>query len=560
MVVPAGTDRSRWKLELPAADIVATASWEITENAGVAAACAAEGHVSVARPRSTTLSARHQVENWWNMLTQATCGDDRGDAHYPSFAMIAFDDFPQRLTRLADWSAPLASAFDRAGFSLYAVGGAIRDAILGIEPGDDFEIDFTTDARPDDIARLMTPLCGALWEQGRSFGTIGGVLRANGLRAEVTTFRSEEYVDHSRKPAVQWGDSLEADLSRRDFTINALALDVVHLAAAPEGVQTFFDYFGGFKDLHDAVLRTPIDPRVLFSDDPLRMLRAARFAARFNLSIHPDVEAAATSSADKLTIVSQERIRAELDLLMVTEQPSIGLDFIVRTGLADYFFPELPKLQLEQDPIHQHKDVLKHTWAVVDKASPRLTLRLAALFHDIGKPPTRAITPEGVTFRFHEVVGAKMTRKRMSALKYSHHMIDDVSALVELHLRFHTYKLGWSDAAVRRYVNDAGPLLEDLNELTRCDCTTRNWRKALELARRMDELEIRITELREQEDLDNQRPALDGAEVMALLDLRPSPVVGRAMKFLMEIRREEGEISKAEATHRLREWWSEQDQ
>jgi poly(A) polymerase len=470
----------------------------------------------------------------------------------------AFDDFPQRLARLAQWSAPLALAFDEAGFSLYAVGGSIRDAVLGIEPGDDFEIDYTTNARPDDIARLMKPLCAGLWEQGRSFGTIGGVLRANGLKAEVTTFRSEEYVDHSRKPAVQWGDSLEADLSRRDFTINALALDVVNLLAQPEGVQTFFDFFGGFADLHNRRLRTPIDPAILFSDDPLRMLRAARFAARFDLRIDPALEAAAKDMAEKLTIVSEERIRGELDLLMMTEQPSIGLDFIVRTGLAQYFLPELPMLRLEQDPIHHHKDVLKHTWAVVDRTSPRLTLRLAALFHDIGKPATRAITDEGVTFRFHEVVGAKMTRKRMTALKYSKNMIDDVSMLVELHLRFHTYKLGWSDAAVRRYVNDAGPLLDDLNELTRCDCTTRNWRKAVELSGRMDELEVRINELREQEDLHNQRPALDGVEVMGLLGLQPGPAVGRAMKFLMEIRREEGEITKTEATHRLREWWSEQ--
>ncbi len=472
--------------------------------------------------------------------------------------MNTSDDFPQRLARIAQWAAPLALAFDQAGFQLYAVGGAVRDAVLGVAPGADYEIDFTTDARPDDIARLMAPLCGGLWEQGRSFGTIGGVLRANGLTAEVTTFRSEEYVDHSRKPAVQWGDSLEADLSRRDFTINALALDVVNLMAQPDGVQTFFDYFGGFADLHDRRLHTPIDAGVLFTDDPLRMLRAARFAARFSLAIDPALETAATACSDKLGIVSEERIRAELDLLMMTEQPSIGLDFIVRTGLADHFLPELPMLQLEQDPIHQHKDVLKHTWAVVDKTSPQLTLRLAALFHDIGKPPTRAITPEGVTFRFHEVVGAKMTRKRMTALKYSKNMIDDVSTLVELHLRFHTYKLGWSDAAVRRYVHDAGDLLAELNELTRCDCTTRNWRKAAELSRRMDELEIRIGELREREDLDNQRPALDGSEVMTLLGLEPGPSVGRAMKFLMEIRREEGEITKAEATHRLREWWSEQ--
>ena len=404
----------------------------------------------------------------------------------------------------------------------------------------------------------MTPVCLALWEQGRAFGTIGGVIRENGVKAEITTFRSEEYVDHSRKPSVTWGDSLESDLSRRDFTINALALDVVALEAQTPEVQTLFDFYNGFDDLHERRLRTPIDPEVLFADDPLRMLRAARFAARFNLSIDPSIERAATLMAEKLTIVSSERIRGELDLLMMTERPSIGLDFIVRTGLADHFFPELPKLQLEQDPIHQHKDVLKHTWAVVDKTSPSLVLRLAALFHDIGKPPTRAITDEGVTFRFHEVVGAKMTRKRMVALKYSQEMIDDVATLVELHLRFHTYKMGWSDRAVRRYVRDAGALLDELNELTRCDCTTRNARKAQVLAARMDELERRIEELRELEDLSRLRPALDGVAVMEVLDIGPGRAVGRALDFLMEIRLDEGEISPEEAAARLREWWRTQ--
>ena len=473
--------------------------------------------------------------------------------------MTPLDDISQRLAGLAEWSQPLAAAFASAGFSLYAVGGSVRDALLGVRK-EEFEIDFTTNASPDDIARLMKPLCGGLWEQGREFGTIGGILKANGLQAEITTFRSEAYVDHSRKPAVEWGDSFEGDLSRRDFTINALALDVIGMqtAGADQSVfDYFYDFFGGLADLHNRRLRAPIDPMVLFSDDPLRMLRAARFASRFHLGIDPALEEAATALAEKITIVSEERIRGELDLLMVTEMPSFGLDFLVRTGLANHFFPELPKLQLEQDPIHHHKDVLKHTWAVVDKTSPRLVLRLAALFHDIGKPPTREITPDGVTFRFHEVVGAKMTRKRMTALKYSKQMIDDVSTLVELHLRFHTYKLGWSDAAVRRYVRDAGHLLEDLNELTRCDCTTRNARKAAELSRRMDDLEVRIEELRRQEDIDNQRPALDGAEVMALLGLSPGRAVGEALTFLLEIRHNEGEISKTEASFRLREWWEE---
>jgi len=283
----------------------------------------------------------------------------------------------------------------------------VRDAILGQERDEDFEIDFTTNARPDDIVALMTPLCTSLWEQGRAFGTIGGLLRTSGIKIEITTFRSEAYVDHSRKPAVEWGDSLEADLSRRDFTINALALDVVAIESATPGVQTLFDFYDGFNDLHERVLRTPIDPEILFSDDPLRMLRAARFAARFSLQIDSAIEAATIKMADRLTKVSPERIRGELDLLMMSDAPSVGLDFIVRTGLAEYFFPELPKLQLEQDPIHRHKDVLGHTWAVVDKTSPHLVLRLAALFHDIGKPATRAITEEGVTFRFHEVVAPR---------------------------------------------------------------------------------------------------------------------------------------------------------
>ena len=472
--------------------------------------------------------------------------------------MTSFEQVNDRLSELARLAAPLSRAFAGEGFSLYAVGGSVRDAILGVTRDDGFEIDFTTNARPDDIERLMSPLCTSLWEQGRAFGTIGGNLRENGVKVEITTFRSEAYVDHTRKPAVEWGDSLEADLSRRDFTINALALDVIALETQSPDVQVLFDFHNGFHDLHDRILRTPIDPQTLFSDDPLRMLRAARVAARFNMSIDPSIETAASEMAERLTKVSVERIRGELDLLMVTPSPSIGLDFIVRTGLADQFFPELPRLQLEQDPIHHHKDVLKHTWAVVDKTTAHLVLRLAALFHDIGKPNTRSISDEGVTFRFHEVVGAKMTRKRMAALKYSQDVIDDVATLVELHLRFHTYKLGWSDKAVRRYVRDAGPLLDELNELTRCDCTTRNARKAATLARRMDELEVRIAELRELEDLSRLRPALDGVAVMDVLGIAPGPVVGRALDFLMEIRLDEGEITPAEATVRLREWWGEQ--
>ena len=453
---------------------------------------------------------------------------------------------------------PLAERFAAAGHSLFAVGGAVRDALIGAPPRDEREIDFTTDARPEEITLLLAPLCSTLWEQGREFGTIGGILRATGLKAEVTTFRSESYAAHSRKPAVQWGDSLSEDLSRRDFTINAIALDVIALAEERPDTRALIDEHGGIADLFAHQLRTPAEPGGLFRDDPLRMLRAARFAARFALEIDPAIEEAARAEAPTLAKVSVERVRGELDLLLSTARPSIGLDFLVRTGVADQFLPELPALQLEQDPIHQHKDVLRHTMAVVDKASPDLTLRLAALLHDIGKPRTRAITDEGVTFRFHEVVGAKMASARLVALKYPQSTIDDVSDLVELHLRFHTYKLGWTDRAVRRYVRDAGPLLERLNELTRCDATTRNARKVATFARRMDELERRIVELEAQEDLRRLRPALDGNQVMAELGVAPGPVVGRALAHLMDIRLDEGEISLEDARARLLAWWAEQ--
>jgi poly(A) polymerase len=424
------------------------------------------------------------------------------------------------------------------------------------------DVDYTTNARPDDILRLLRPLCTATWEMGRAFGTIGGQLASTNRKVEITTFRSEAYSDESRKPEVIFGDDLMVDLLRRDFTINAMAFDVIE----PQLITPD----GALSDLNARTLRTPTDPRVLFTDDPLRMLRAARFMSRFDFDVDPDAEAAARDLAERLTIVSAERIRVELDLLMMTEKPSRGLDFIVRTGLAEYFLPELPGLALEQDPIHHHKDVLTHTYAVIEKVRrfteptesdpegrSNLVVRLAALFHDVGKPKTRAFTDKGVTFHGHDHVGARMTKKRMSALKYSQQMIDDVAKLVELHLRFHTYAMGWSDAAVRRYVRDADHLLEELNELTRCDCTTRNRRKAQELDRRMNELEARIAELREREDLDSQRPALSGDQVMSILGIPPSRAVGEALNFLLAIRHEEGEISQEEATSRLLAWWSE---
>ena len=452
-----------------------------------------------------------------------------------------------RLQRVIDLVAPVAAAFRDAGFELYAVGGCIRDAFLDIESRS-ADIDLTTNARPDDIERLLAPLCAATWDMGRNFGTLGGRLKGSDCIVEITTFRREIYRGDSRKPDVTFGDTLEEDLIRRDFTVNAMAFDVIN--------PGLIDPTGGASDLNARLLRAPMDPVVLFSEDPLRMLRAARFAARFAFAIDPALEAAALQLAERLSIVSPERIRGELDLLLVTEDPTPGLDFITRTGLAVYFLPELPSLALEQDPVHRHKDVLSHTYAVVAKATASdLTLRLACLLHDIGKPKTRAFTDGGVTFHGHDHVGARMTRKRMAALHYSQEMIDDVSKLVEMHLRFHTYQMGWTDSAVRRYVRDAGHLLAQLNELTRCDCTTRNKRKADELSKRMDSLEARIEQLRQQEDLDAQRPALDGVQIMELLEIGPSRAVGEALDFLMQIRLDEGEIDPADAARRLREWW-----
>ncbi len=355
----------------------------------------------------------------------------------------------------------------------------------------------------------------------------------------------------SRKPDVTFGDDIEQDLSRRDFTINALALRLPDMELV--------DPFAGLADLASGRLRTPLDPEISFGDDPLRMLRAARFMARFSLKPDPALESAVEAMHERLSIVSRERIRDELDKIMVLDTPSEALWFVVRTGLAADFLPELPGLALEQDPIHRHKDVLAHTLAVVDKTSADRVLRLAALFHDVGKPRTRAITDGGVSFHHHEVVGARMTRTRMEALRYSADDVNTVVRLVELHLRFHTYRLGWTDKAVRRYVRDAGDHLERLNELTRCDCTTRNASKARALARRMDELEARITELGEEEELRALRPDLTGNQVMELLEVGPGPVVGRALAFLMELRLDEGPLGEEEAGRRLLEWWRAQD-
>ncbi|HEV3211755.1 MAG TPA: CCA tRNA nucleotidyltransferase [Acidimicrobiales bacterium] len=459
---------------------------------------------------------------------------------------MAAPGVPPRLRSLLAAAAPLAEAFARAGFHVYLVGGSVRDALVGDVDLGAIDLDLTTDARPDDVLALVRGVADQVWEQGRAFGTIG--VRHDGRTFEITTHRAEIYRADSRKPTVTFGDDVEVDLSRRDFTINAMALDLASLR--------LIDPFGGAADLAQRRLATPLDPEVSFGDDPLRMLRAARFLARFELVADDALVKAATDLAPRLAIVSAERIRDELDRIVVLEVPSVALWFLVRTGLAAHFLPELEALALEQDPIHRHKDVLAHTLAVVDKTSRDRLLRLAALFHDVGKPKTRAIGPDGVSFHHHEVVGARMTRARMEQLRYPTEDVDTVARLVELHLRFHTYKMGWTDRAIRRYVRDAGEHLARLNELTRCDCTTRNARRARELAARMDDLEARIAELREREALDAMRPELDGVAVMARLGIPPGREVGEALAFLLELRLDEGLLGEEEAGRRLDAWWA----
>jgi len=451
------------------------------------------------------------------------------------------------LQPIIDEAAPLAERFAAAGFALYLVGGIVRDLLVGRELAGHLDVDLTTDARPEDIKRIVSGWADSVWTQGERFGTIG--LKRGERAFEITTHRADAYQPDSRKPDVVFADRIEADLSRRDFTVNAMAIDL-------EGIQ-LVDPFDGTADLAAGRLRTPLPPEESFGDDPLRMLRAARFIAGYGLKPDPDLVAAATAMAERLSIVSAERIRDELDKLLVVDDPSEGLWFVVDTGLATHFLPELPQMRVEQDPIHRHKDVLAHTIAVVAKTRPRRILRLSALLHDIGKPRTREFGPKGVSFHHHEVVGARMTRERMRALRYPKDDIEAVSRLVFLHLRFHTYAMGWTDSAVRRFVRDAGPLLDDLIELTRCDCTTRNARRAATLAKRMDDLEERIAVLSEEEELAALRPDLDGGQVMAHLGIQPGRVVGEALAFLLEARIDEGPLGEEEAYRRLDAWWAE---
>jgi poly(A) polymerase len=454
---------------------------------------------------------------------------------------------PERLQAVIDEVAPLAARFTEAGYRIYLVGGTVRDLLSGRDAAA-IDFDLTTDATPDDIEALVSGWADAIWTQGKRFGTIG--CRQGGRDYEITTHRADVYAPDSRKPEVEFADAVEADLSHRDFTVNAMAL------ALPE--PKLIDPFGGAADLAARRLRTPRSPEESFSDDPLRMLRAARFIAALGLVPDDDLVAAVRQMHDRLKIVSAERIRAELDKLLVAERPGAGLWFLVETGLAGEFLPELPDMALEQDPIHRHKDVLAHTIAVVENTSADLVLRLSALLHDVGKPKTRSFGEAGkVSFHHHEVVGARMARERLQALRYPTDLTEDVVRLVALHLRFHTYQMGWTDSAVRRYVRDAGPLLDRLNELTRCDCTTRNPRKAEQLSRRMDQLEVRIAELRDAEELDAVRPELDGAAVMARLGVAPGRVVGDALAFLLELRLDEGLLGEEEAGRRLDAWWAD---
>lgn len=454
---------------------------------------------------------------------------------------------PQRLDAvLTDDVVDLARRFAAEGHVLYLVGGSVRDALLDRGSSD---LDFTTDARPDDIERIGAGWAHSTYLAGKAFGTIG--LVKDHVTHEITTFRSEVYRDDSRKPHVTFGDSITEDLSRRDFAVNAMALRIpIERGDEPE----MFDPFDGLGDLAGRSLRTPMDPEVSFGDDPLRMLRLFRFVS--TLGFEPDAEAVAAVSRmkDRLAIVSTERIRAEFDKLMEGDHVVEALVGLVDSGLADLFIPEVPALAVEQDPLHRHKDVLAHTIAVVGKTRPRLRLRLAALFHDIGKPATREFGEGGVSFHHHEAVGARMTRKRMKELRYPKEVIEDTSRLVFLHMRPHTYKMGWTDSAVRRYVRDAGPLLEDLNELVRCDVTTRNKRRARAIANRIDDLEVRIEELAAKEELDRLRAPIDGNDVMRYLDIPPSREVGEIMEMLLERRIEDGPYTPDEAYAMLDEW------
>ena len=450
----------------------------------------------------------------------------------------------------------LADAFAEAGFDLAVVGGPVRDALLGRATHD---LDFTTNASPDDILTIVKPISTAQWDIGRAFGTIGA--RVQGEQVEITTYRADSYDGVTRKPTVEFGDTIDGDLVRRDFTVNSMALQVPAVKLV--------DPTGGVEDLIGGVLRTPADPRISFGDDPLRMLRAARFSAQLGFRVDDDTAEAITELRETLEIVSPERIQSELVRLMQTDDPVRGIRVLVDTGLIDEFLPEVTALRLEVDEHHHHKDVYEHSLTVLSQAielehsrhpdaAPDVPLRIAALLHDIGKPRTRKLEPGGVvTFHHHDVVGSRMARKRLQALRFDSATTDAVATLIELHLRFFGYAEGaWTDAAVRRYVRDAGDLLERLHILTRADVTTRNKRKAGRLAGAYDDIESRIAALREQEELDSIRPEIDGNRIQQILGISPGREVGEAYKFLLDLRLDEGVLGPEVAEQRLRDWWA----
>ncbi|MEX0863550.1 MAG: CCA tRNA nucleotidyltransferase [Acidimicrobiia bacterium] len=451
---------------------------------------------------------------------------------------------PERLEFLRSDTLPpaqLSAVFSRAGEELFLVGGSVRDAFLGRELGD---FDFATSAPPERVIELLEGWADAIYPLGEAFGTIAA--RHRGHAVEITTFRSEVYLEHSRKPRVAFSDRIETDLSRRDFTVNAIALSLPDL--------TPVDPFDGLADLAARILRTPLDPEVSFGDDPLRMLRLFRFQAMLGFAPDAGAVEAVRAMSERLGIISAERTRDELSKLLLAEAPGEALGMIVATGLSTQFIPELDRLAMEQDPSQRHKDVLTHTFAVIDRARPELVLRLAALLHDIGKPDTRQFGPGGASFHHHEVVGARMARARLRALRYPKEVVEDVGQLVFLHLRPHTLKLGWTDSAVRRYVRDAGPLLDLLNELVRSDITTANKRREAEIQEGLDELEARIASLSAREELARLRAPIDGRQVMAYLDLDPGPMVGEILDILLEKRIDDGPYPKSEAYRISRSW------
>jgi poly(A) polymerase len=462
------------------------------------------------------------------------------------------------LTKQAPAATSLATAFKAAGFKLALVGGPVRDAILG-RLGND--LDFTTNARPKESEKILNKWADSVWDIGAAFGTVAG--KKGEITVEITTYRSENYEKDSRKPSVEFGENIEGDLSRRDFTINAMALELT------TDEPTFIDLFNGVDDLQNKIIKTPGEPSDSFTDDPLRMMRAARFMSQLNFTIDESVLVAIKEMAHRLSIISSERVRDEFIKIIMSDNPRLGITLLVECGLADIFLPEVPKLKLEIDEHHHHKDVYEHSLTVLEQAialedrlgGANLTLRLAALLHDIGKPKTKAlIAGGGVSFHHHEVVGAKMTKERLRTLRFDNHIVKDVGQLVFLHLRFHGYGSGeWTDSAVRRYVRDAGELLDHLHLLTRADCTTRNQKKAQLLANTYDQLEQRIKELMQQEELNKIRPDLTGEQIMQILNIKPSPMVGEAYDFLLELRLENGPIGEDKAKEALLTWWKEQN-